>query len=175
MLGIGYFTWWNLPQRAWYLILAELVIIIFLASSLVMEYFYNAYFRNYVDSLSPILIPLASVAFGVSSATVAARLYMGMRRVQTVQEETKVPVRRRTTGLRTRRRAVTPIVASQNSPGTGSAAALKSTPELKPDRKPGAAAPSPPKPVNQPSSARTVVPPRVQPEKETKPAADKAG
>ncbi len=163
-----------MPRRAWYLILAELAVILFLASSLVMEYFYNVYFHNYVDSLSPILIPLASVAFGVSSATIAVRLYVGTRRIQTAQEETRVPVRRRSTSLRTRRKTLTPTSPPQNPTPSGPVDASKKKPEPKPDQKPAPAAASPPKPAAPPSPVGTL-PPRVQPEKEAKPHSDKSG
>ncbi len=39
-----------------------------------------------MNSLAPILVPIVSVAFGVSSATVATFLYFGMRRVRQTQE-----------------------------------------------------------------------------------------
>jgi len=39
-----------------------------------------------VDSLSPALVPVLSVAFGISSASIATYLYLGMKRIQTLQE-----------------------------------------------------------------------------------------
>ena len=43
------------------------------------EYLNNAYFQIYVNSLSPILVPIVSVGFGLASATIATLLYFTMR------------------------------------------------------------------------------------------------
>ncbi len=57
-------------------------------------YLNDFYFQSYVNSLSPILVPMVSVAFGVSSATVATFLYFGMRRVRQAQEAEEAPRRK---------------------------------------------------------------------------------
>ncbi len=43
------------------------------------EYLNNTYFQNYVNSLSPILVPIASVGSGIASATIATLLYFTVR------------------------------------------------------------------------------------------------
>ena len=95
-------AWWDIPRRAWLIILSELAIILYLGSWAVSEYLFNAYFQNYVNSLAPILIPIVSVAFGVSSATVATFLYYGMKKFQQTQELDEEP-RRKPPSRRTRK------------------------------------------------------------------------
>src|SRR5881628_3864184 len=83
---IGYLTWWNFPKKAWLMILGELAVITSLSVSLYATYLTNIYFQAYVNSLSPILVPLLSVAFGISSASIATYLYLGMKRIRISQE-----------------------------------------------------------------------------------------
>ncbi len=56
--------------------------IIGLSSWVYAEYLSNLYFQSYVDNLSPILVPVVSVGFGIASATVATLLYFTMRNVR---------------------------------------------------------------------------------------------
>ena len=56
--------------------------IIGLSSWVYGEYLSNSYFQNYVNGLSPILVPVVSVGFGIASATVATLLYFTMRNVR---------------------------------------------------------------------------------------------
>ncbi len=42
----------------------------------------NTYFQSYVNGLSPILLPIVSVGFGISSATIASLLYFTTRNVR---------------------------------------------------------------------------------------------
>jgi hypothetical protein len=93
-LDIGYLTWWNFPKKAWLIIIAELGVIASLSVSLYVTYLSNVYFQTYVDSLSPILVPVLSVAFGISSASIATYLYLGMKRIRTSQK-TQTPVKNR--------------------------------------------------------------------------------
>ena len=94
---IGYLTWWNMPRRAWVIILTELGVIIIFSAGFASEYLNNTYFQNYVNSIVPILIPVISVTFGVCSATVATFLYFGTRRItQTLDTETVAQAKRRT-------------------------------------------------------------------------------
>jgi hypothetical protein len=53
-----------------------------LASCVYSEYVNNTYFQSYVNSLSPILLPIVSVGFGITSATIATLLYFTMRNVR---------------------------------------------------------------------------------------------
>ncbi len=46
------------------------------------EYVNNTYFQSYVNNLSPILLPIVSVGFGITSATIATLLYFTMRNVR---------------------------------------------------------------------------------------------
>src|SRR2546422_11373410 len=73
--------WWSIPRRGWIIILGELVVIIGLGGWVYAEYLNNSYFQGYVNSLSPILVPIVSVGFGIASATVATVLYFTMRKV----------------------------------------------------------------------------------------------
>jgi hypothetical protein len=71
--------WWSIPRRGWIIILAELAVIVALASCVYAEYVNNTYFKSYVNGLSPILLPIVSVGFGITSATIATLLYFTMR------------------------------------------------------------------------------------------------
>src|SRR5437899_11759980 len=73
--------WWDIPRRGWIIILTELAVIIGLGSWVYAEYLSNLYFQSYVNNLSPILVPVVSVGFGIASATVATLLYFTMRNV----------------------------------------------------------------------------------------------
>jgi len=74
--------WWSIPRRGWIIILAELAVIVTLASWVYSEYLNNTYFQSYLNGLSPILVPIISVGFGITSATVATLLYFTMRNVR---------------------------------------------------------------------------------------------
>lgn len=80
--SIQLLEWWNIPRKGWIIILGELAVIIGLGSWVYSEYVNNAYFQNYVDSLSPILLPIASTGFGVASAAVATLLFFKMRNLR---------------------------------------------------------------------------------------------
>jgi hypothetical protein len=71
--------WWSIPRRGWIIILAELSVIAALAGWVYSEYVNNSYFQTYVNGLSPILLPIVSVGFGITSATIATLLYLTMR------------------------------------------------------------------------------------------------
>jgi len=68
------------------MILGELAVITSLSVSLYITYLSNLYFQIYVNSLSPILVPVLSVGFGISSASIAIYLYLGMKRIRISQE-----------------------------------------------------------------------------------------
>src|SRR5205807_4970102 len=74
--------WWSIPRRGWIIILTELVVIISLGSWVYAEYLSNSYFQSYINSLSPAIVPIISVAFGIASATVATLLYFTMRSIR---------------------------------------------------------------------------------------------
>jgi uncharacterized protein YraI len=57
-------------------------VIVTLAGWVYSEYVNSTYFQSYVNGLSPILLPIVSVGFGVSSATIATLLYFTMRNVR---------------------------------------------------------------------------------------------
>jgi hypothetical protein len=57
-------------------------VIIGLGSWVYSEYLNNPYFQSYMNSLSPILVPVVSVGFGIVSATVATQLYFTMRNIR---------------------------------------------------------------------------------------------
>jgi len=80
------FEWWSIPKRAWIIIVAELSVIIGLSSWVVSEYFNDIYFQNYVNSLTPILVPVVSVGFGVASASTATVLYFRMKNLSRLGE-----------------------------------------------------------------------------------------
>jgi hypothetical protein len=74
--------WWSIPRRGWIIIVAELAVIVTLASWVFSEYVNNTYFQSYVNGLSPILLPIVSVGFGITSATIATLLYFTMRNIR---------------------------------------------------------------------------------------------
>jgi hypothetical protein len=79
--------WWSIPRKAWIMILAELCVIVGLCGSVVSTYFNDIYFQIYVNSLAPILIPVASLGFGVASASTATVLYFRMKNLSRLGEE----------------------------------------------------------------------------------------
>jgi len=96
-----------------------------LSGWLYSTYLNNVYFQTYVDSLSPVFVPVLSVAFGISSASIATYLYLGMKRIQTLHEpetlvQKKVQARRaprrRATTLSSKPSAVEPSEALQAKP-----------------------------------------------------------
>ncbi len=56
--------------------------IVGLGGWLYSEYLNNPYFQSYMNSLSPILVPILSVGFGIASATVVTLLYFTMRNIR---------------------------------------------------------------------------------------------
>jgi hypothetical protein len=85
----------------------ELGIIASLSSWLYLTYLNNVYFQTYVDSLSPVLVPILSVAFGISSASIATYLYLGMKRIRTLKEP-EAPIKKRVQSRRTSKRHLQP-------------------------------------------------------------------
>jgi len=104
---MGYLTWWNFPKKAWLVIVGELGIIACLTGLLYATYLNNVYFQTYVDSLSPVLVPVLSVAFGISSASIATYLYLGMKRIQTLREP-EAAVKKRAQSRRAPKRLMPP-------------------------------------------------------------------
>src|SRR5712692_176020 len=111
---IDYLTWWNFPKKAWLIIIVELGIIASLSGWLYLTYLNNVYFQTYVDSLSPVLVPVLSVAFGISSASIATYLYLGMKRIRTLQEP-EVAVEKRVQARRAPRRHATPLSSKHSA------------------------------------------------------------
>jgi hypothetical protein len=109
---IGYLTWWNFPKKAWLIIIVELGIIASLTGWLYSTYLNNVYFQAYVNSLSPVLVAVLSVAFGISSASIATYLYLGTKRVRALQEP-EAPVKKREKSRRTSKR---PLQSSSSQP-----------------------------------------------------------
>jgi hypothetical protein len=99
VLAIQLLQWWHIPRRGWIIILTELAVIIGLGSWVYTEYLTNSYFQSYVNSLSPILVPIVSVGFGVASATIVTLLYFTMRNINKKKEskEEELSPRRGTT------------------------------------------------------------------------------
>jgi len=99
-------TWWSIPRRAWVIILAELAVIVIFGAGFYSEYLNNLSFQAYANSLAPVLIPVLSVAFGVSSATVAIFLYFGMRKItQSGETDIEAPTRKKPQSKRTIRKS----------------------------------------------------------------------
>jgi hypothetical protein len=67
----------------------------------------NVYFQAYVNTLSPILVPILSIAFGISSASIATYLYLGMKRIRSFQEP-EAPVKKRAQQRKTSKRSPQP-------------------------------------------------------------------
>jgi hypothetical protein len=64
-------------------------VIIGLSSWVYSEYLNNPYFQSYMNSLSPILVPILSAGFGIASATVATVLYFTMRNIRQQEDVRK--------------------------------------------------------------------------------------
>jgi hypothetical protein len=105
---IGYLTWWNFPKKAWLIIIGELAIITSLSVWLYLTYLNDIYFQSYANGLSPILVPVLSVAFGISSASIATYLYLGTKRIRNSQES-QVPVRNRGHSRKSSKRPPHPV------------------------------------------------------------------
>ena len=82
---MGYLTWWSFPRKAWIMIISEFVVIAFLSSWVYVQYLSDIYFQAYVNGMAPVLIPALSVTFGISSASVAAYFYIGMRKIRAIE------------------------------------------------------------------------------------------
>jgi len=100
---IGYLTWWNFPRRAWLIIISELCVITSLSVWIYLTYLNDVYFQSYTNGFSPILVPALSVAFGISSASIATYLYLGTKRVRTSPQPDS-PVKKRVHPRKTSRR-----------------------------------------------------------------------
>src|SRR5713226_3329551 len=124
---MGYLTWWNFPKKAWLIILGELGVITSLTVWLYLTYLNDIYFQSYANSLSPILVPVLSVAFGISSASIATYLYLGMKRIRTSQE-LEAPVKRRVQSPRASKRLSQP----STSPPKGADLPLTTSAKLRP-------------------------------------------
>jgi hypothetical protein len=103
---MGYLTWWNFPKKAWLIIIGELGVITSLSILLYSTYLNDIYFQAYANGLSPILVPVLSVAFGISSASIATYLYLGMKHIRTTQE-LESPVKKRAHSRKPLRRSLT--------------------------------------------------------------------
>jgi hypothetical protein len=112
---IGYLTWWNFPKKAWLIIIGELAVITSLSISLYITYLSNVYFQTYVNNLSPILVPTLSVAFGISTASIATYLYLGMKRIRTFQEP-GVPVKKKVRQRKAPKRPSEPSTSQPKAP-----------------------------------------------------------
>src|SRR5947199_1905446 len=108
------------------MILGELAVITSLSVSLYATYLTNIYFQAYVNSLSPILVPLLSVAFGISSASIATYLYLGMKRIR-ISQEPEGPFKKRIQHRKTPKRPTQP----SSQPKTAEPAPITSA-KLKP-------------------------------------------
>ena len=98
------------------MILGELAVIIGLAAWVYSEYVNNSYFQSYVNSLSPIFVPIMSVGFGMTSATVATMLYFTMTNIRGTEGAREEDLtRRRVPAKKTARK---PQVASPRSERT---------------------------------------------------------
>jgi hypothetical protein len=84
---VALLEWWSIPRRAWMIILVELCGLVVLSGSLVSQYVNDIYFQNYVNSITPLLVPVVSVSFGVVSASTATFLYLRMKALQSPTEE----------------------------------------------------------------------------------------
>jgi hypothetical protein len=80
---------------------------------LYLTYLNDIYFQTYANSLSPILVPVLSVAFGISSASIATYLYLGMKRIRT-SHEPQAPVRGRVHPRKTPKRPPKPSTSQPN-------------------------------------------------------------
>jgi len=88
-------------------------VIIGLGSWVYAEYLSNSYFQSYVNSFSPVLVPIISVGFGIASATVATLLYFTMRSIRQREgsREEELSSRRAST----KRTVKKPLVSSSRS------------------------------------------------------------
>jgi hypothetical protein len=104
-------------------------VIIGLGGWVYSEYLNNPYFQSYMNSLSPILVPVVSVGFGIISATVATLLYFTMRNIREQEGGKKEDLAsRRGPAKKTARKPQ--VSSSRNEKAVTGSPALVSRPKL---------------------------------------------
>lgn len=102
----------------------------------------NVYYRNYINSISPLLVPTLSIGFGAASAAVAVKFYRSIQKIHALNDEADHQGRKRTPSRRPRRAVAGPGVP----PSTPAQSTIAMT-EVKPTRADQRPVQSPPGPV----------------------------
>ena len=74
--------WWELPRKAWIIILGQTALVLFLSSWLLAEYLNNPFMQQYLTNLAPTIVPILSLAFGATAAMTATTLYLRFRKLK---------------------------------------------------------------------------------------------
>jgi len=74
--------WWELPRKAWIIILGQSALVLFLSSWLLAEYLNNPFMQQYLTNLAPTIVPILSLAFGATAAMTATTLYLRFRKLK---------------------------------------------------------------------------------------------
>jgi len=74
--------WWELPRKAWIIILGQTGLVLFLSSWLLAEYLNNPFMQQYLTNLAPTIVPILSLAFGATAAMTATTLYLRFRKLK---------------------------------------------------------------------------------------------
>jgi hypothetical protein len=79
---VNVLEWWEIPRKAWIIILSQSILVLFLSSWLFSEYLNNPFMQQYLANLAPTIVPIISLAFGATAAMTATTLYLRFRKLK---------------------------------------------------------------------------------------------
>jgi hypothetical protein len=79
---VNILEWWEFPRKAWIIILSQSILVLFLSSWLLSEYLNNPFMQQYLANLAPTVVPILSLAFGITAAMTATTLYLRFRKLK---------------------------------------------------------------------------------------------
>jgi hypothetical protein len=79
---VNLLEWWEIPRKAWIIILSQSILVLFLSSWLLSEYLNNPFMQQYLANLAPTIVPILSLAFGATAAMTATTLYLRFRKLK---------------------------------------------------------------------------------------------
>ncbi len=79
---VNILEWWEIPRKAWIIILSQSILVLFLSIWLLSEYLNNPFMQQYLANLAPTVVPIVSLAFGTTAAMTATTLYLRFRKLK---------------------------------------------------------------------------------------------
>jgi len=112
--------WWEIPRKAWIIILSQSALLLFLSTWLLSEYLNNPFMQQYLANLAPTIIPILSLAFGATAAMTATTLYLRFRKLKQANDRLDT-IPRSMQGRRATRKRVPqrPPTIKTNEPPSG--------------------------------------------------------